>query len=106
MGIYKVNTNFGDAYGISIECNGKLLRLMKVVDGGNPLGENLLATPYLNCNLNAVESIEKEYIDFENTDNKQCFFWEVEGNREQSQKNFEVACNHYHEVYGIRNGVI
>ena len=106
MGIYKVNTDFGEAYGITIERDGKQLHLMEVVDGGDPLGENLLATPYLNRNLNIIESVEKEYIDFENTDNKQCFFWKVEGNREQSQKNFEVACDHYHKIYGVRKRII
>jgi hypothetical protein len=106
MAIYKEKTDFGDAYGITIEHDGKTLRLMRVIDGGDPLGENLLGTPYLNCNLNIVDNVEKEYADFENTDNKQCFFWEVEGDREQSQKNFKAACEHYHKIYGHRKGIL
>ena len=98
MAIYKQD----DAYGISIERDGKVLRLMHVLDGGDPLGENLLGCPYLNVKLETVESVEKEYADFENTDNKQCFFWEVSGNKEESQKNFKAACSHYHEIYGVR----
>lgn len=105
MAIYKEKTDFGDAYGITIEHDGKTLRLMRVIDGGDPLGENLLGTPYLNCDLNIVDNVEKEYADFENTDNKQCFFWEVEGDVEQSQKNFKAACEHHHKIYGRREGI-
>lgn len=98
MAIYKND----DAYGIEIEREGKTLRLMQVIDGGDPLGENLLACPYLNANLQTVKDNEKEFVDFENTKNEQCFFWEVSGDKEKSQKNFEEACTHYHNLYGIR----
>ena len=103
MAIYKEDTNYGSAYGIEIERNGKTLHLMEVVDGGDPLGENLLATPFLNSDLKTVENVENEYIDFEKTDNKRCFFWEVVGNMEETRRNFEIACKHYHEIYGVRD---
>ena len=78
---------------------------MYVLDGGDPLGENLLASPYLNKYRYTVESVEEEYVNFENTDNEQCFFWEVVNNKEESQKNFLEACKHYHDVYGVRRCV-
>lgn len=101
MAIYK----YDDAYGIEIEREGKTLQLMYVIDGGDPLGENLLGCPYLNTNLQTVKDCEKEFVDFENTENKECFFWKVSGDSEESQKNFKVACDHYHEIYGIRGCV-
>lgn len=104
--LYKDTDSKWGSFGIEKVVPGKTFRLFQVIDNGDPLGQTLVATPYLNCDMETVENKMENLVDPDEGVSDDCFFWEVEGDDKQSQENFRRACEHYRTVYGVRGGIL